>query len=381
MNVYPNASRLIQRLLLVVTAIGLVSPVYLIGRESEGGKGKIVRIERSIRGEMRKNDLEAVIVQVSRGGRTLYRGAMGESMTGVPANPRMHARIGAVSIAFLGNLLLQLDQEGVVGIDEPVSKWLPTLPAADEVTLRMLINGTSGYADYVRQDAFIDDFYADVFQRFTPNDLLGYAFAEPLVFPPGTGWNYAHTNFVVLGLVLERATGKRLAQLLEERVSRPLGLSRTRSVNSARIPRPTLHAFTTERGIYEESTFWNPSWTLARGAIQTATIGDVARAARRIGRGDLLTPESYRAMLAPETAGLGPWNADRYYGLGVVVVNGWILQNPQFHGYSGVMAYLPSRDLAVAIFSTKGETADPDANDSTVILTRLARILSPGNVP
>ncbi len=381
MNDSTNASRLVQRLLLAVTVISFVFPADLMAQTSERRKGKAERIERSIRGEMRKNDLRAVIVEVSQGGRTLYRGAMGESMTGVPANPRMHARIGAVSIAFMGNLLLQLDQEGVLGIDDPVSKWLPTFPAAEEVTLRMLINGTSGYADYVQQDVFIDDFYADVFQRFTPADLLEYVFAKPLLFPPGTGWNYAHTNFVVLGLVLERATGTSLAKLLKERISRPLGLGRIRSANSARIPRPTLHAFTTERGIYEESTFWNPSWTLARGAIQTATIRDMARAARRIGRGDLLTEENYRAMLAPETAGLGPWNADRYYGLGVVVVNGWILQNPRFHGYSGVMAYLPSRDLAVAVFSTKGQKADPDANDSSAILTRLARILSPGNVP
>ncbi len=381
MNDSSKYSRLNRRIVLPAAVICLALTANLMGQTSERRKGKADRIERSIRGEMRKNDLRAVIVEVSRGGRTLYRGAMGESMTGVAANPRMHARIGAVSIAFLGNLLLQLDQEGVVGIDDPVSKWLPTFPAAGEVTLRMLVNGTSGYADYVQQDVFIDDFYAEVFQRFTPNDLLGYAFAKPLLFSPGTDWSYAHTNFVVLGLVLERATGTRLATLLEERVSRPLGLRRTRSANSARIPRPTLHAFTSERGIYEESTFWNPSWTLARGAIQTATIRDVARAARRIGRGDLLTEESYRAMLAPDTAGKGPWDSDRYYGLGVVVVNGWILQNPLFHGYSGVMAYLPSRDLAVAVFSTKGDMADPDTNDSSAILTRLARILSPGNVP
>ncbi len=289
----------------------------------------------------------------------------------------MHFRNGAVAIAYIASILLQLFDQGIVGLDDPIDQWLPGLPNADRVTLRMLINSTSGYPEYVSYNRFEDAIYADVFRTWSPEELIAIAFEQPLQFNPGTNWGYAHTNFVLLGLALERATGQSFDRLMHDRIIRPLRLRNTANPSTPAIPGPVLHAYTTERGRYEESTFWNPSWTLARGAIMTSSLTDMLASARAIGTGALLSPTAFKQMLAPDTAGLGPWDHQTYYGFRVVVKQGWIAQNPLFHGYAGVMAYLPERELSIAVFSTKTEQGNPGVNSSESLFRRITQILTP----
>lgn len=321
--------------------------------------------------------LKAVLIGISEDGEEPWLAARGESMTGVPATPDMRFRNGAVAITYLGMLLLRLAEEEVVALDDPVAKWFPDYPKADVVTLEMLIRGTSGYADYVTDERFLKMLTDDPFRAWKPDELVAIGLGRPMHCDPGTCWSYAHTNFVILGAALSRATGRPLAELLDDYISEPLGLTATVSDQTASIPEPVLHAFDRERGRYEESTYWNPSWTLAEGAVQTSTIADVLKSAVAIGEGTLLTPESRRIQLAPVTAAFPQWSEDNYYGYGLMVVHGWILQIPSFSGYAATMAYLPARKLAIAISVTVDETADPDRNYSTDILKDLAEKFVP----
>lgn len=335
------------------------------------------RIEAIIREGMAKNDLKAVLAGVAFDGRPLLVEAWGESMTGVPATPDMHFRNGAVAIAYMGIVLLQLHDKGVLSLDDTLSKWFPNYPKADRVTLKMLINGTSGYADYVTDQTFIDRFYADPFRQWTPDELIAIALAQPMPCDPGTCWSYAHTNFVILGKALEKVTGRPLQELIREGILEPLSLNDTRSELTALIQEPVLHAFDAERGRYEESTYWNPSWTLAHGAIMTTNIPDILKSAAAIGEGTLVSPKSHAAQLAPETAKFKQWSETTYYGLGVFIADGWIIQNPSFAGYAATMAYLPARKLAIAVSVTVGETASQDGNLSTDLLKEIAAYLAP----
>ncbi|MFO1142910.1 MAG: serine hydrolase domain-containing protein [Amaricoccus sp.] len=302
--------------------------------------------------------------------------AAGESMTGVPATPDMRFRSGAVAIAYLGTLLLQLADAGTLGLDAPLATWFPDYPKADRVTLAMLIRGTSGYADYVTDDGFLAAFHADPFRAWTPEELIAIGLARPMACEPGTCWSYAHTNFVILGQVLEKATGRPLDALLRAGVLDPLGLADTRSETTAAIPEPVLHAFDAERGRYEESTFWNPSWTLARGAVMTSTIADILTSAAAIGEGTLVSPAAHALQVDPSTAKFPPWSANRYYGMGVFLIDGWTVQNPSFAGYAATMAYLPARRLAIATSVTVRDQA-ADGNLSTELLRRIAAYLAP----
>lgn len=362
-------------------------------------------VMRLVRTTMSERDLRSVIVRVTIDGKNLVTRAVGESMTGVPATTDMHFRNGAVSIGYMASVLLQLVDEGRVRLDDKVAKWLPTLPHADEVTLEQLARMTAGYHDFVQEPEFAPEFYGNPFREWTTQDQLHPATDLPLWYSPGTNWNYSHTDYVILGLALEKITGQPLATLIRTRVLDPLGLKNTHNSFTAHVPQPTLHVFSSERreflGVsagtpfYEESTYWNPSWTLAHGAIQTTNIYDLNASAIELGTGSLLSPESARAMISTDLRGFGSpvpgcftcrQNVVAYsYGIGAITTGNWVKQNPQFAGTSAVEAYLPSKRIAIAVATTYGEGAfsatGESTNEADVLFRAIGRLLAPEDAP
>jgi len=287
-----------------------------------------------------------------------------------------------------------------------VSTWLPEIPHADRVTLRQLAQMTSGYADYVRSPELQDANSAQPFRQWTPEELVGFATSEPLFYEPGTNWNYSHTNYVILGLALEKITGKDMTALMQEKVLGPLGLTNTTDPQTAAITEPALHAFSAERRsflkipagtpFYEESTYWNPSWTITHGAIQTTNIFDLHDTAVAIGTGELLSPESYEAMVSTDLRGKTtalpacggtcfPQSEGYAYGLGIVTTGNWVMQNPLFGGYAAVEAYLPSQKIAIAVAITFGEAAFDEKgnyqNEADLLFREIAAQLAPDDAP
>src|SRR5215204_2799913 len=334
--------------------------------------GAIVALARDI---MNKQDVKAVIVRVLIDGQEIVTEALGESMTGLPATTEMHFRNGAVAISYMSTLLLRLVDQQVVTLDDTIDAWVPDLPDADQVTLRMLANMTAGYPDFEKNAGFQEAYYADPFREWTAEERIAISLSVPRVFAPGTNWDYSHSNYVILGRALEKITGQPLDVALQEQVLDPMGLQNTVAWSTPQISEPVLHAFSSERrdalGIpagtrfYEESTYWNPSWSLAEGSIETTDIVDMATSAVAIGEGTLLSPASHQAQIAPDLLGFGSplkgcptchtLDERLNYGLGVVLSNSWILQNPLFAGCGGVMAYLPSKKIAVAVAATFDE--------------------------
>jgi CubicO group peptidase (beta-lactamase class C family) len=313
----------------------------------------IVAIARNI---MDKQDVKAVILRVVGDGHEIVTDALGESMTGVPATTEMHFRNGAVAFFYVAMLLLRLVDQKVVTLDDPLAKWLPDLRDADKATLRMLANLTAGYPDYVQNAEFVSAIYADPFRQWTPEEQIEISLSTPQVFAPGTNWDYSHSDYVILGQALEKITGQPLDVALQEQVLGPMGLQNTVAWSTPEISEPVLHAFSSERRqalripagtrFYEESTYWNPSWSFARGAIETTDIVDMTTTAAAIGEGTLLSPESHQAQIAPDLLGFGKplpgcpachtLDETYNYGLGVVLSNAWILQNLLFAGYGAV---------------------------------------------
>jgi CubicO group peptidase (beta-lactamase class C family) len=359
------------------------------------------RIGTVIRQSIRAHDLHAVIAQVTIGGKPVFTRAYGTSMTGVPATVQMHFRNGGVAISYMSTLLLRLVDQSKVSLDDPVSDWLPHLRDADNVTLGELAGMTAGYHDYVVDPELTQLLYTNPFQQFSTKLQLRLMLKLPQQFTPGTNWSYSHSDYVVLGLALAKITHEPLAVALRQQVLNPLGLRDTVASNTAAIPSPVLHAYTAERRDFlgikpgvpflEDSTYWNPSWTLAHGAIETTDIADMTRTAIGIGGGKLLSRASYRLQINPN-AGFGHPQAgcERCatlshapgFGLGVFRQNGWILYNPLFGGYGAVEAYLPSRRISIAVATTFGEGSfAPDggiSNWAQTIFNRLAETLAPG---
>ncbi|MFC9789032.1 serine hydrolase domain-containing protein [Rhodococcus sp. NPDC127528] len=359
------------------------------------------QIETIARDAMAKYNLKSLIVRVTTDGRDTYTGALGESMTGVPATTDMQVRNGFVAYTYLTTMLLEFVDQKKIAMDDPLSKYLPDLPRASDVTIEMLANSTSGYADYVYQPAVTDGIYLNPFRQWTTDELITIGTSAPPTFPPGTNWAYAHTNYAILGKVLTKVGGKPLGELMTEYIFGPMGLKHTQGSDTPQIPEPVLHTFSSERrttlGVppdkpfYEESTFWNPSWTTPEGASQTTDVADLTASIQAVGEGTLLSPESHRAQVDPNLVGFGhpaPGCAacaanttEHSFGLAVLLQGPWITGNKMYAGSGAIVGYLPSSKLAIAVvtsyqpagFDNEGNVEDAGA----AILSTLSKALAP----
>jgi CubicO group peptidase (beta-lactamase class C family) len=362
------------------------------------------QIDALIRQAIADHGLKAVIVQATVDRRPVITKAYGESMTAVPATVNMHFRNGAVAISYMSTLLLRLVDLHMVTLNDRISRWLPWLRDSRHVTLKMLAGMTAGYPDYEQDPRLADELYANPFRQITTNDQLAFALSKPQLFAPGSNWSYSHSDYVILGLALERITHLPLNVALERFVLRPLGLRNTANSTTAQIPPPVLHAYSSERREFlgikpsipflEDSTYWNPSWTLARGAVQTTDIADMTRTAIGLGDGRLLTPRSYAEQIDPNIGFGHPQpncpacrKLSRLYGYGLGMVrNGaWMLQNPLFAGYGAIEAYLPARRISIAVVTTfTGRSFDAEGNIKNYAQTlygEIGAVLAPSDPP
>jgi CubicO group peptidase (beta-lactamase class C family) len=361
------------------------------GSLSASGAAQADAIRAIVRDTLANRHARAVIVRVTVDGREILTEAYGESEPGVPATTAMHFRNGAVAIALVATLLLQLVDEGVVKLDDKISAWLPGLPHAGRVSLRHLAQMTSGYQDYVQDPDFLQANQTQPHRQWTPEELLRYAVNKPLYFEPGTNWSYAHTNYVILGLALEKITGRSVRDLMQEKVLTPLRMTQTSDPGSPAIPEPVLHAYLSDRPgerFYEDSTFWNPSWTITHGAIQVTDIHDMHASVIAFGTGALLTPESHAAQVSTALRGTSkpvagctatcvPQTELFTYGLGVPTSGNWVFQNPAFGGYSAMAAYHPASKTAISVAVTYAESAwDKQGNFAGYQHERLCRRIS-----
>lgn len=320
--------------------------------------------------------VKSLIAGIKKGDEEILTIALGESMTSVPASADMHLRIGGVSEIFFGTLLMILVDNGLISLDDKISEWMPDLLSADKVTPGMLIKNTAGYKDYVLNKDFTDLVLKEPFRNFTREEIIAFSVSGgEMNFPPGTDQKYSHTEFTILGEVIERATGKKMQELYEEYIFLPLNLRNTGYCINSELPSPVLHAYSSDRGIYEDATFWNPAWTGDSGPLYS-NLNDLLRFASVFGKGSLLTPASYEKLISrPDGAG----NPNLYFASGFGFANGWYVQNPSFNGYSGAFGYLPEDDLTLIIYTTQSSDPVSDAQ-AFKILNELVKIVSPEKI-
>ena len=322
----------------------------------------------------------ALVVGVWRDGQPLVTGGLGESMTGVPATVDMSHRIGNVSASFLTTLFLQLVDEGELHLDDRLSDWYPDLPGADRVTLGDLSRSTSGYRHHPATDGFLAAFDDDPFRAWDPAQLIAYGTAGGPEFTPGTDWQFSDTNLLLLGEVIRAQTGVSTHELITERILEPLGLDSTTSPSDARLAEPVLHAYTAERGVWEDATFWNPQW-VPYGGDMASTQSDLATWLPALAAGELLSADALTEMTAPVTVGLGPNTDSLYYAMGLGMTNGWMFFNPSLQGYSAAVGIHPDEDVMIVMYATRRQDADQDARPEQALFVDVGTRLAPNAAP
>ena len=200
-------------------------------------------------------------------------------------------RIASVTKTFTGTAILILTDEGLIKLDSTIAYYLPeyNIPSGHEITIRMLGNMTSGLFNYTDDmdlwERFSESGYT---QYFPPDSLLSIAFRHPLVFQPGTDYMYCNTNTVLLGLLLEKITGKHASEVIQEKVLVPLNLTNTYFGESFFMYEPYSHGYTLEDGGLIDATNWNPSWGYTAGAM-ISKLEDLKQWVSYLANGDLLS--------------------------------------------------------------------------------------------
>ncbi len=256
----------------------------------------------------------------------VWRGAGGVARLGtrqpVPASGRF--RIGSITKSFTATVVLQLVGEGRVSLDDTVQRWLPgILPGGARITLRHLLQHTSGIANYTNAGSFraVYSSAAEIVRMrnrtWTPRQLVGFVADLPLLFEPGTSWLYSNTNFVLLGMVVERVTSAGYAAEVRRRILRPLGMRHTQAPSTDPFltgPHPHGYLPVARHGVEEpvDITVFNPSVAGASGEM-TSTAADLNVFYRALIDGRLLRPAEQREMLAARAT-----THDNGYGLGLM---------------------------------------------------------------
>lgn len=223
-----------------------------------------------------------------------WNGVAGVSAAGEPLREDHLIQIASITKTMTGALILQFADEGLLSLDDPVSRWLESRPnVSPSITLRQLLNHSNGLDNYTANSALGVAINADTRRVFTPDELLG--FVGPPHFPPGVRTEYTNTAFVLLGLVAERVSGQRLLELWHQRLWDPLGLREIFLPGFESPPAPVaraLNGVTVHAPLDEMSTLSIGSY--AFGLLASART--VARWGHELFTGRILSERRQREM-------------------------------------------------------------------------------------
>jgi len=295
-------------------------------------------------------DAPGVAVLVMRGDEVLYRGAHGEAdaETDVPLKPGDRFRIGSVTKQIASAGLLTLVDAGKVSLDAPVSKYLPDFPGGAGITIEQLLNHTSGIQDYALSPEMLK---GSVQADLTSTQLVGYFRNESPQFAPGEAWLYNNSGYVLVGAVIEAASGQPWHQYLAQALFAPLGMKDTGYLADPEVIARQVKGYTIgEQGVTPAGP---PTFTElhAPGGL-VSSIDDLARFCRALHEGHLLKPATYARMITPVGKA-----KDVGYGYGYGFETSVVRGAPAFQhsggtsGFTSSLTYVQGPDVIVAVLS------------------------------
>jgi D-alanyl-D-alanine carboxypeptidase len=317
-----------------------------------------------------------VLAEVRTGARQL-RGTSGvaDLDSGKPVNGNGFFRIGSNTKTFISVVVLQLAAEHRLSLDDTVGRWLPGVVHGNgidrgKITVRELLQHTSGLHNYT------DDLQAQItspkayrkleFHQFSRQDLLDIALAHRPDFAPGTGWNYSNTNYILLGMIIEKVTHDSWENQVTRRIIIPLGLHHTYAPGtSTRLPRPHATGYLIfDKNTRIDTTAENMSWADSAGAL-ISTAADLTRFWSAIGRGTLLPPAQTQQMRRTVAASGGDSASvpGSRYGLGIFFVplscgGGYWSHEGDVPGYNTIGA-VSSDGHTTVVLSLNSNVDDP----------------------
>ena len=324
-------------------------------------------IDKIVEDRLAKTGVPSVSVAVVREGQVAYLKAYGAARVEprVAATADMRYSIGSISKQFTAAAVLLLAEQGKLSLEDKVAKFLPGLTRADEVTIRQLLSHTSGYQDYWPQDYVMPEMLRPV----TPQQILERWARKPLDFDPGTKWQYSNTNFVIAGLIVEKASGMALLEFLQQRIFTPLAMTSVANIDKEKLGATDASGYMRYAlGPLRPAPKEGPGWLFAAGEL-AMPVGDLAKWDVSIMDRRLMKPVSYdeleREVVLKNGLGTG-------YGLGVGVRSEFghrvLSHGGEVSGFTAQNLVFPDERIAIATMTNQ---------DAVGAAQEIARALAP----
>ncbi len=296
----------------------------------------------------------SVAIGVVRGDEILaLRGyGMADLENEVPATAHSVYEIGSVTKQFTSSIIMQLIEGDSVHLEDPISRYVTGLPAAwQPVTIHQLLNHTSGIPSYTELGEVWRKRWGE---QMTPDTIIALTFAKPLDFAPGSKWQYNNTGYILLGMVIEKVTGMKWGEAVQQRLASPLGLTDTREcLNDPIIPH-RAHGYEKDGDGWGNTVYLAMTQPLSAGAL-CSTVVDLARWNRALHTGKVVSAASYRLMTTP--AGAAAKSAP-LYGFGLIqdtlAGRPLVTHGGGIFGFITGNAWVPSAGLSLTVLTNSG---------------------------
>ena len=312
-------------------------------------------------------------VLVARGDRVLYRGARGlaDLDAGTPMDVDDTFRIGSVTKQVAAAGLLKLVEAGKVSLDDPLAKYLPGYPGGTGISVRQLLNHTSGVKSYTGIPGYMDQ---EVRRDLDTAALVAVFKDLPVDFAPGADWAYNNSGYVLVGAVIEAASGQPWHQYLEEALFEPLGMAHTGYGADPAVVAAQVPGYTFEEDKAVPAKPLSMTQPHAAGAL-VSSVGDLLKWNRALHEGRVLESDTYRQMVTPVDAA-----QEAHYGFGITrgTLRGedMLQHGGGIHGFLSYLLYLPGSDTTVAVLQNSDR---PNGQENPSAVARKLAALAIGD--
>jgi len=329
---------------------------------------EIARYAEEMLAKTYRADRPGAAVLLAQGHRVLFRAARGlaDVEAGVPLKPGDLFRIGSVTKQMSAAGLLKLVEMGKVSLDDPLTKFVPGYPNGDKVTVLMLLNHTSGIRSYTSLPGYMAG--EPIRRDLTTAQMIEVFKDQPPEFAPGERWNYNNSGYVLVGAVIEAASGMAWHEWLDEALFKPLGMTNTGYGHESEFSRRQVKGYTEKDGKPIPMMVLSMTQPHAAGAI-VSTVDDLLKWNRALHEGRVLGEATYSRMITPAGAAAAPG-----YGFGIsnqlIRTAGALHHNGGIFGFSSTLFYVPGPDITVAVL--KNDDADNPGLSNDVFAAKLA---------
>jgi len=284
-------------------------------------------------------------------GKVVYRKGFGKAdlELNVPLRPDMIFRIGSITKQFTAVAILQLEEQGKLSLQDEITKFIPDYPTHGyKITVEQLLTHTSGVKDYTRMKEWTGEMQR---KDMTPKEIVDFFKDQPMDFEPGTKFQYDNSGYILLGYIIEKASGEPYSQYLKKHIFKPLGLKHTSYDNTADLVINRVKGYSKADSGYFNSPYLSMTQPYAAGSL-LSTVDDLYTWTKGVRSGRILKPETFAQAEASYV--LKDGSATGYgYGLvpGEIFGSKVIWHNGGINGFLSIGIYLPLEDVFVAVFS------------------------------